>query len=184
MIKTEYDYNCGDYNYVKRDGKLNELTVRISLCEYRILITERERLKNEINMLADRCKTLEKDIEKRTSIDSTVELINRALKIKLSEWQINYIFENGIYHDEKNYGRRNGKTLANVLKFLFSSGLPVTYCQELHTFQPPDFSEFMREDTKTPIRTRIFIDEILRVYKALDEAGVKVPRKINFDEIS
>lgn len=182
MTKTECGIN--DIDFVERDEKLEELTVTITLCEYRNLITERERLKNEINMLADRCKTLEKDIEKRTSIDSTVELINRALKIKLSEWQINYIFENGIYHDEKNYGRRNGKTLANVLKFLFSSGLPVTYCQRLHTFQPPDFSEFMREDAKTPIRTRFFIDEILRVYKALDEAGVKVPRKINFDKIS
>lgn len=41
-MKTEYgNYNVDDF--IEVDGKLQELTVTITLCEYRNLITERER---------------------------------------------------------------------------------------------------------------------------------------------
>lgn len=39
MIKTEIGYNEDDF--VERDGRLEELTVTITLCEYRNLIADR-----------------------------------------------------------------------------------------------------------------------------------------------
>ena len=46
--KTEYgNYNADDF--IEIDGQLKELTVTITLCEYRNLITERTRQERELD---------------------------------------------------------------------------------------------------------------------------------------
>lgn len=107
-----------------------------------------------------------------------IKQINRALNIKLYKWQINYIFGNGEYHDEVRFGRCNGKTLANVLKFLFSSGPHVVFDRHRLMFDKSDLYLFAREDAGTMSRLRVFALEVLRIYKILEAAGVHMTRQI------
>lgn len=45
-----------------------------------------------------------------------VKKVNKALKIKLHKWQIKFIFDGKPYSDEIKKERRNGKTLAHILR--------------------------------------------------------------------
>jgi hypothetical protein len=109
-----------------------------------------------------------------------IKQINRALNITLYKWQKKYIFGNGEYHDEARFGRYNGKTLANVLKFLFSSGPHVVFDRHCLVFDESDLYLFAREDAGTISRLRFFTLEVLRIYKILEAAGVHMTRKIIF----
>ena len=109
-----------------------------------------------------------------------IKQINRALNIKLYKWQKEYIFGNGEYHDKARFGRCNGKTLANVLKFLFSSGPHVVFDRHCLMFNESDLYLFAREDAETMSRLRLFMSEVLRIYKILEAAGVRTTRKIIF----
>lgn len=100
-----------------------------------------------------------------------VKRINKALNIKLYEWQINFIFGDGEYWDEHSHGRANGKTLANALKLCLSSGPPLIYDKRLRVFVDGDVKEYAKEDAKTRLRYKFFCDEILKTHKALDETG-------------
>lgn len=55
-IKTEYGYN--EYDFVERNGQLEELTVTITLGEYRNLIQLEEHLEAETYNLNERIKEL------------------------------------------------------------------------------------------------------------------------------
>lgn len=100
-----------------------------------------------------------------------VKRINKALEIKLYEWQINFIFGNGEYKNEYQYGRRNGKTLANALKLCLSSGPPLIYDKRTGLFLSGNPEAIAKEDAVTRMRYRHFCAEVLRIYKTLDEAG-------------
>lgn len=108
----------------------------------------------------------------------TVKKINNALNIKLYNWQIDYIFNNGEYHDESRYGRCNGKTLANILKLLFSDGGDISFYVQEKAFDDWELYRFAQEDDFTYRRQRFFSEETLRVYKKLSTVkGLKI-RKI------
>ena len=109
-----------------------------------------------------------------------IKQINRALNITLYKWQKKYIFGNGEYHDEARFGRCNGKTLANVLKFLFSSGPHVIFHRQCLVFDKSILYQFAREDAETMPRLRLFALEVLRISKTLEAAGVHMTRKIIF----
>lgn len=100
-----------------------------------------------------------------------VKRINKALNIKLYEWQIRFIFADGEYQGEYLYGRRNGKTLANALKLILSSGPPLIYDKRSGLFITGGIEAYAKEDAQTRIRYRYFCDEVLKIYKTLDEAG-------------
>ena len=53
-LKTEYQYNEDDF--VQRGESLNELTVTITLCEYRNLIREQTRSAERIDFLEEKLK--------------------------------------------------------------------------------------------------------------------------------
>lgn len=74
-IKTEYSYNEDDF--VERNGQLEELTVTITLGEYRGLTQDVERLEAKIYSLNERIKELgneKKDLEERNSFLSKMFL--------------------------------------------------------------------------------------------------------------
>ena len=100
-----------------------------------------------------------------------VKRINKALNIKLYEWQIHFIFGDGEYQSEYLYGRRNGKTLANALKLCLSSGSPLIYDKRSGLFITGGIEAYAKEDAQTRVRYRYFCDEVLKIYKTLDEAG-------------
>lgn len=54
--KTEFSYNEDDF--VERDGKLDELTVTITLCEYRNLIADQIYAKQNFHELSDKYEGL------------------------------------------------------------------------------------------------------------------------------
>ena len=63
--------NVGYYNeddFVENNETLRELTVTITLCEYRNLITERTRNENEIAKLQDELTTANKQIKSLQSV--------------------------------------------------------------------------------------------------------------------
>ena len=107
-----------------------------------------------------------------------VKRINKALNIKLYEWQIRFIFADGEYQGEYLYGRRNGKTLANALKLILSSEPPLIYNKHSGLFIIGNIETYAKEDAQTRIRYRYFCDEVLKIYKTLDEAGGIPLRKI------
>lgn len=109
-----------------------------------------------------------------------VKKINKALSISLYDWQIDYIFNKGLYHSECDYGRGNGKTLANVLKFLFSKGDIVLIDYRAKCFHNANewLYNYAIEDNTTERRKRFFVEEVLRVYGILSNIkGLKI-RKI------
>lgn len=111
----------------------------------------------------------------------TIKKINKALSISLYDWQINYIFNNGSYCGENGFNRGNGKTLANVLKLLFSEGDTICICLSQKEFFDRDFYYYAREDNTNKLRRRFFVDEVIKVYSALcNIKGLKI-REIEFD---
>lgn len=109
---------------------------------------------------------------KRTRVPRRiVKRINKALNIKLYKWQINFIFADGEYQSEYLYGRRNGKSLANALKLCLSSGPPLIYDNRSDLFITNGIEAYAKEDAQPRIRYRFFCNEVLRIHKALDEAG-------------
>lgn len=120
--------------------------------------------------------------KKRKTVRSTVKQINAALGIKLHKWQVDYIFRQGQYKNEAMYGRRNGKTLANVLKYLFSDGPELIYRKTADPYDGNELRMYAKEDGESPWRLRFFTQEVVRVYITLKKAGVDIPRKIIFKQ--
>lgn len=100
-----------------------------------------------------------------------VKKVNKALDIKLYEWQIRFIFEDGEYHDQETHGRQNGKTLACALKLCLSSGAPITYSSRTRTFQDTEAHVAAMEDGVTMYRRQFFADETMQIYRKLQAAG-------------
>lgn len=133
-----------------------------------------------------------KALIKKYRVKRLVKKINKALNIKLSDWQISYIFYSGEYHDELNYGRQNGKTTANILKLLLETPLsfpkynPMIYDTITHRFDCDLFiKHFAMEDAKTLMRLQYFQREPLRIKEELNAIGIRtvniVFRRENYD---
>jgi len=78
-LKTDYNYN--DDDFTERSGQLDELTVTITLCGYRNLITEQTRLDMTVDRLQEEKAELEKKLKAASEITSSLrdqkaELIN------------------------------------------------------------------------------------------------------------
>lgn len=109
-----------------------------------------------------------------------VKKINKALSISLYDWQIDYIFNNGTYHSEYNYGRVNGKTLANILKLLLSEGETIQIIKNSRQFSNKCsyLCRYLKEDAINYFRRRYFADELLKTYHSLiNVKGLKL-RKV------
>lgn len=65
-LKTETFYNEDDF--IQQNESLNELTVTITLCEYRNLISEREYNEKEIEELKEENEILRKKVEKLSQL--------------------------------------------------------------------------------------------------------------------
>ena len=62
-LKTDYDYNYNEDNFVEVDGQLKELTVTITLCEYRSIISELAYNEKVIEKLQEENEKLRKEIK-------------------------------------------------------------------------------------------------------------------------
>ena len=107
-----------------------------------------------------------------------VKQINESLHIELFEWQIQYIFNDGEYHSEYKYGRKNGKTIANILKLILSEGMPLQYDERWGFLIDVVSKEYAKEDSDTLLRMKQFSKETIEIYKTLRAAGVKNLRPI------
>lgn len=83
--KTEYSHCYNEDDFIERAGEMHELTVTITLCEYRNLITESTRLEAVNARLFEENTELEKKCENLTSALAVCKLpdwlkqIGRAL---------------------------------------------------------------------------------------------------------
>lgn len=95
-LKT--DYGCNEDDFVQNGGFLNELTVTITLCEYRNLI--KEQVQN-----AKRIEILEEELKKTKESAST---FMKLFMIKSPE-TMNKICDlfNGIFPNESEEGEEN-----------------------------------------------------------------------------
>ena len=74
-VKTDYSYNEDDF--VQHGESLDELTVTITLCEYRNLISEQTRL----DMTVDRLQ------EEKAELEKKLKAASEALAVcKMPEW--------------------------------------------------------------------------------------------------
>ena len=62
---------------------------------------------------------------KNLKVDKNIKIINKALNISLTRWQVDYIFYNVDIPNELNHIRGCGKTTARILRILFSEGKPI-----------------------------------------------------------
>jgi len=108
---------------------------------------------------------------------SVIRKINKALSIELYDWQIQYIFYDGDYHSEYNYGRRNGKTLANILKLILSEGETIyIYARDMPK-TAKNLVGYLKEDDSPYKRVEFFCNELIDVYSKLEKVkGLKIRR--------
>ena len=66
-----------------------------------------------------------KNFIKQIKIRRTVKLVNRALNIKLTDWQIDFIFNNRPYPLQVACTRCNGKTLAHILRVCLKTDVKI-----------------------------------------------------------
>lgn len=115
---------------------------------------------------------------KNGKYDGVIRKINKALSINLYDWQIQYIFYDGNYHSEYHYGRRNGKTLANILKLLLSEGETIYIDTRNIPKTAKGLIGFLKEDDSPYKRVEFFCTELIAVYYKLEKVkGLKI-RKI------
>lgn len=113
---------------------------------------------------------------KNGKYDSVIKKINKALSIDLYDWQIQYIFYDGEYHDEYYYGHRNGKTLANILKLLLSEGETIYIYDDMQK-TAKNLNYYLKEDICTLRRVKFFCSELIDVYCRLNKVkGLKIRR--------
>ena len=85
-LKTDNCYN--DDDFVQRDDRLEELTVTITLCEYRNLLKDSERLSKDLDTVIERCKELEKELTSARQALAACELPKwiKELGDRLAHW--------------------------------------------------------------------------------------------------
>lgn len=86
MTKTECSYNEDDF--VERDGKLEELTVTITLCEYRNLIADRIYAEKDFCKLSDEYEGLKqafKNMVKYISMEKITDDLKQFIESMTGE---------------------------------------------------------------------------------------------------
>lgn len=85
-LKTDYNYNEDDY--AERSGQLDELTVTITLCEYRNLISEQTRLDMTVDRLQEEKAELEKKLKAASEALAACKMPEwvRAIGDTLAHW--------------------------------------------------------------------------------------------------
>ena len=85
-LKTDFSYT--DDDFVQRGEGLDELTVTITLCEYRNLITEQVRLDMTVDRLQEEKAELEKKLKAASEALATCKLPEwvRAIGNSLAHW--------------------------------------------------------------------------------------------------
>lgn len=114
---------------------------------------------------------------KNGKYNGVIKKINKALSIDLYDWQIQYIFYDGDYHGEYNYGRRNGKTLANILRLLLSEGETVYIYASNMPKTVENLVGYLKEDDSPYKRVEFFCNELIDVYSKLEKVkGLNIRR--------
>lgn len=124
-----------------------------------------------------------KKIFKQIKTRRTIRKINRALGVKLYDWQIAFIFEGRPYSAEIGNGRCNGKTLAHVLRACLKTDVNIPEPIIIRrSYQTDTFVfEWAGEDAKPIMRARFFIHELRDIYNRLQGIrGIKL-RDIRFE---
>ena len=87
MLKSEHPYSC-DYDFVQQGEAMNELTVTITLAEYRDLIEDSTRLNIELDRLKAEKKELEEKAKALSEALAACELPKwiRAIGNSLAHW--------------------------------------------------------------------------------------------------
>jgi hypothetical protein len=87
MLKSENPYSC-DYDFVQQGGAMNELTVTITLAEYRDLIEDVTRLNIELDQLKAEKKELEDKAKSLSEALAACELPRwiKAFANSLAHW--------------------------------------------------------------------------------------------------
>lgn len=63
MTKTTTEFSYNEDDFVERDGQMQELTVEITLCEYRNLITDRIYAEQNFSKLSDEYEGLKQAVK-------------------------------------------------------------------------------------------------------------------------
>ena len=87
MLKSEHPYSC-DYDFVQQGEAMNELTVTITLAEYRDLIEDQTRMSLEIDRLKAEKKELEDKAKSLSEALAVCELPKwiKAIGNSLAHW--------------------------------------------------------------------------------------------------
>ncbi len=87
MLKSEHPYSC-DYDFVQQGEAMNELTVSITLAEYRDLIEDNTRLNIELDTLKAEKKELEDKVKSLSEALAACELPKwiKAIGNSLAHW--------------------------------------------------------------------------------------------------
>lgn len=101
--------------------------------------------------------------------------LEKALDIKLTKWQKDYIFKGKLYAENIANTRANGKTTAHCLRVCFSKGNTL-----YATPSNPEIMSYMGEDVAYLRRRNIFIYELRKIYAKLQNAKIKGLRDIRF----
>lgn len=85
-LKTDYNYNEDDFT--ERNGQLDELTVTITLCEYRNLITEITRLDMTVDRLNEEKSELEQKLKSASEALAVCKMPERVKSVgnALAHW--------------------------------------------------------------------------------------------------
>lgn len=128
-----------------------------------------------------------KQFIKNFKIKITVKRVNRALKIKLTDWQIGYIFHGQPYSDEIYNARCNGKTLAHILRICLKTDAKTPEPLEVYIHSYENESDVVifslaGEDRKTSHRRDFFKRELYKTYMELKKYPKIKLRNIEFKE--
>lgn len=106
-------------------------------------------------------------------VDEQRFCVERALNIRLFDWQVAYIWGNSSYMMP---GRATGKTLAQMIRLCVSKGCPIIIpVNRVPNLDSLGFTEYCHE-------YRVFRSELERIYRSLEIYQVPGLRKIYFSD--
>jgi hypothetical protein len=143
--------------------------------------TTKDDLLNILRWLWDKFEVVLVEGKSRIDIE-LLEKIEKALEIKLKDWQKDYILDIPRVLDMRITGRCTGKTLAYVIKLLFSENKPLAAYRDRQVAEYSDwFSVTNRPERKEPHYTQWFRRYLWDICTALKENGLQ-PRPVFFSK--
>lgn len=108
-----------------------------------------------------------------TKVDEQKFCVERALNIRLFDWQVAYIWGNSSYMMP---GRATGKTLAQIIKMCVSKGCPIILpVNRVPNLDGLGFTEYCHQYS-------VFRQEVMAAYRTLELCQVPGLRKIYFSD--